>query len=290
MRLTPRQDCAEKQKPTKDKTVTIRYDVKKAEDMCYRLDYVCASDIGCVRNINQDNYICDGRHAPPDGVEKKAFFAGSIPVKRSTVVGVFDGVGGEERGEMASYLAAQTAANIRFGGMAVRALGKYCAEANAKICHYATAHEITAMSTTAAMLLFGRRRVTLCNVGDSRIYRYSEGELRQISKDHAVASAHGKKPLLYQSLGIPPEQMIIEPYFSQGKLIFGDRYLICSDGLSDMVPVCEMEAAVLEKSICVAAERLLQRALENGGKDNVTLIIIEINRSNAINFLKRKGE
>lgn len=255
-----------------------------------QINYVCSTDVGCVRSINQDNYICNGRCAPPDGTEKKAFFVGSALLKKPMLFGVFDGIGGEERGEVAAYLAALSASETRFNGDAVIGLRNYCVKANAKICSYAKDNSVATMGTTAALLLFGKRNITLCNVGDSRIYRYSGGEPQQISKDHAVAAPHGKKPLLYQNLGIPAEQMIIEPYFSQGRCVAGDRYLICSDGLSDMVTAQEMSAALTEKSIDIAADRLVKCALKNGGRDNITLILLEINKIGIIDAFKRKKE
>lgn len=253
-----------------------------------QIDYVCTTDIGRVRSVNQDNYICNGRCAPPDETDGKASFTGSALLGKPMLFGVFDGVGGEERGELAAYIAALSASEARFNGDAVSALGKYCIEANERICRYAKESSVAAMGTTAALLLFAKRNITLCNVGDSRIYRYSGGAIQQISKDHAVAAPHGKKPLLYQSLGIPAEKMIIEPYFSQGRCVAGDRYLICSDGLSDMVAVQEMSAALTEKRIDIAANRLMACALENGGRDNITLILLELNKIGIIDALKRK--
>lgn len=255
-----------------------------------QINYVCTTNVGRVRNVNQDNYICNGHCAPPDGTEEKAFFTGSALLNKPTLFGVFDGVGGEDRGEVAAYIAALSASEMCFNGDAVIALGKYCTDANIKICRYAKENSVAAMGTTAALLLFGKRSVTLCNVGDSRIYRYSGGELQQISKDHAVAAPYGKKPLLYQTLGIPAEQMVIEPYFSQGRCTAGDRYLICSDGLSDMVTAQEMSAALTEKDVAVAADRLMKCALENGGRDNITLILLELNKTGFMDALKRKKE
>lgn len=255
-----------------------------------QINYACATDVGRVRSVNQDNYICNGRFAPSDGTEGKAFFTGSALLGKPMLFGAFDGVGGEERGEVAAYIAALSASEARFYGDAVSALRKYCIEANERICRYAKESSVAAMGTTAALLLFRRRSISLCNIGDSRIYRYSGGELKQISKDHAVAAPHGRKPLLYQSLGIPAEQMLIEPYFSQGSCAAGDRYLICSDGLSDMLTAQEIGAALMEKSVDIAAERLMKGALENGGRDNITLILLEINKIGIMDALKRKKE
>lgn len=110
-----------------------------------QIDYVCTTDIGRVRSVNQDNYICNGRFAPSDGTEGKAFFTGSALLGKPMLFGVFDGVGGEERGELAAYIAALSASEARFNGDAVSALGKYCIEANERICRYAKESSVAAI-------------------------------------------------------------------------------------------------------------------------------------------------
>ena len=72
------------------------------------------------------------------------------------------------------------------------------------------------MGTTAAILAFTGNGVTLCNIGDSKIFRFCDGELEQISKDHVTVAAYGVKPPLSQNLGISPTELIIDPYLAQG--------------------------------------------------------------------------
>ena len=128
------------------------------------------------------------------------------------------------------------------------------------------------------MLLFSKDEITLCNIGDSRVFRFADGELEQISKDHVVISAFGTKPPLSQNLGIPPDQLLIEPYLSQGRYKNGDKYLICSDGLTDMLTIEEIKELLTSQQIEESATNLINKALENGGKDNVTVILLEIKR------------
>jgi protein phosphatase len=132
------------------------------------------------------------------------------------------------------------------------------------------------MGTTAAMLLFSKHNITLCNIGDSRIFRISENEMFQVSMDHVSIAPFGKKPFLSQNLGIPPEEVVIEPYFSSGDYFNGDKYLICSDGLTDMVSENEICQIICSNSINDSTNLLLQKALENGGRDNVTIILLEV--------------
>ena len=132
------------------------------------------------------------------------------------------------------------------------------------------------MGTTAAMLLFSKKDITLCNIGDSKVFSFSEGELEQISKDHVVISAFGTKPPLSQSLGIPPNELLIEPYLAQGRYKNGDIYLICSDGLTDMVMLDEIRGILVNYSIQEASSALVSKALENGGRDNITIILLGV--------------
>ena len=79
-----------------------------------------------------------------------------------------------------------------------------------------------------------------------------------------------------QNLGIPPDQLLIEPYLSQGRYKNGDKYLICSDGLTDMLTLEEIKDTLANQHIKDTATRLVNTALKNGGKDNVTVILLEI--------------
>lgn len=244
--------------------------------MEYSISYSCMSHKGNVRIINQDNFICNGYYIKTDDSEVEYPLSGAVNSKTSTLFGIFDGMGGEECGEVASYIAAEKASTMSLNKDSVFTLLEYCKQANEKICEYAENNAVTAMGTTAAMLLFSKNEITLCNIGDSKIFRFSDNELEQISKDHVVISTYGTKPQLSQNLGIPPDQLLIEPYLSQGGYKDGDKYLICSDGLTDMLTNDEIKELLEKHSIEEAAPNLISRALENRGKDNVTVILLEI--------------
>ena len=204
--------------------------------------------------------------------------SGTIDNSYHPLFGVFDGMGGEEQGEVAALIAAKCASKLYIGNQSSVDLVEFCKQANKKICDYATKNNIVSMGTTAALLLFSEKDIFLCNIGDSKIFRYSNGELEQISVDHYAVAAHGLKPPLSQNLGIPAAEMIIEPYVAKGKYNSGDIYLICSDGLTDMVSN-EIISEVLKKhEFEPAASKLLELALENGGKDNITLILCKVER------------
>ncbi len=245
--------------------------------MRYEIAFSCASHVGRVRSINQDNFICNGRYIESDGANIFSL-EGSVAVHGPYLFGVFDGMGGEECGEIASYIAAKEAALTRFGNNGISDLLEYCKTVNQAICKHAEDYSISSMGTTAALLLFSKNGIDLCNIGDSRIFRYADDILEQISQDHVSISAFGTKPPLTQNLGIPPSQLVIEPYFSQGGYSIGDKYLICSDGLTDMLTNDEI-TAVLKQSEEQTACVFVEEALKNGGKDNVTVILLEVKQS-----------
>lgn len=250
--------------------------------MRYTINYSCVSNIGRVRTMNQDNLICDGCYLDEVTSQMPFLKNGSVSPKDFPIFGIFDGMGGEECGEVASLIAAKEAVNINGTGESVQAFSEYCTRSNDAICTYAEKNGISAMGTTAAMMHFSKDEITVCNIGDSKIFRLAEGTIEQISMDHVATAAFGRKPPLTQHLGVPPEILIIDPYFSRGGYTQGDKYLICSDGLTDMVSNEEINDTVNANSVEDAVEILLQKALENGGRDNITIILLEIAKSDNI--------
>ena len=257
--------------------------------MQYRVSYWCISHIGNVRSINQDNFICDGRFMDVNDEKMEFPLCGTKVSKENSVFGIFDGMGGEECGEVASYIAAKNASTLEIGKDSLTALSRFCQKANTDIYSHANENGISAMGTTAAMLAFTSKGITLCNIGDSKIFRFCDGLLEQISKDHVAVSAFGVKPPLSQNLGIPPTELIIDPYLAQGVYNHGDIYLICSDGLTDMVTSEDITKILISKPIDKAISELLSKALENGGKDNISIILCEIERKSEW-FFKRKRQ
>lgn len=203
---------------------------------------------------------------------------GRLDPTKPTIVGVFDGMGGEERGEMASLITANTASQTLIGKEPAKDLAAFCIKANERICTFAANNGISSMGTTAAALVFSRKKVFLCNIGDSKIFRFSHGALEQISFDHLAPSAHGVKPPLSQSLGIPPSEFAIEPYFAQGECVDNDMYLICSDGLTDMLSSDEISVILRTTAFEDTVAKLMQQALDRGGKDNITIILCAIKK------------
>lgn len=245
--------------------------------MKYRILYTCVSHPGKARKVNQDNFICNGRYMALSGEAITFPLRGVCSSEDISLFGIFDGMGGEACGEIASHIAAQNASAISLQQDGAEVLSAFCQKTNQDICDFSARNGIGSAGTTAAMLLFSGK-VHLCNIGDSKIFLFHRGVLHQLSADHICPAPFGVKPSLSQSLGMPPEEARIAPFFLRKGYADGDRYLICSDGLTDMVSAEEIERVLNAFAGQDAVARLLDLALENGGKDNVTILLCEIEK------------
>lgn len=246
--------------------------------MKYDVSYWCDSRIGRVRSVHQDNFVCDGQLMAVGGYGLEAPLSGRRTVREACLFGVFDGMGGEECGEVASYIAARDAAMWRADANAMRGLDALCQRANRDICAYADTHGVGAMGTTAAMLAFAKKEIVLCNIGDSRIFRFRDGALTQLSIDHVSFAAYGVKPPLSQNLGIPPTELVIEPYRTALDCRAGDVYLLCSDGLTDMVDNEHIAGLLSSRPLAEAGRALMDAAMDRGGRDNTTILLCRVER------------
>ena len=212
--------------------------------------------------------------------------SGSREQNEPFIVAVFDGMGGEQCGELASLIAAKYAADFAIGQQPVEDLNRFCREANDEICRYADDNNIRSMGTTAAILAFAKKEIALCNIGDSKVFRFDGEKLDQISTDDYAVAFPGRKPPLSQNLGIPMSEMVIEPHLARGFYHDGDVYLLCSDGLTDMVDADVIREILSDPDVNKAVDRLLYTALYNGGTDNITIIVCRVEKRQR-HFLSR---
>ena len=247
--------------------------------MSYVINYFYTSHIGKSRKTNQDNFFCDADYMNSENSGAEGIHEGHSISSEQPVFGVFDGMGGEECGEMAAYIAAKELSAFKFDKDVTQGCIDYCKSANEKICTYTKENNLVSMGTTAAILKFAKDKICLCNVGDSKIFQFSGETFQQISYDHIGISTFGKKPPLSQNLGIPERELIISPYIATGEYHSGDIYLICSDGLTDMLTVLDIQKILSEEKGLFAAEQLLNQALDNGGKDNITFVLIYVEKA-----------
>lgn len=250
------------------------------------INYSYTSNIGKLRKRNQDNFYCATEYMNYENNGTQGVIEGKISKlsKKPSLFAIFDGMGGEEFGEMAAYIASKEMAEYEFGEDTEEDFALFCKSANAKICEYIDKFGLNSMGTTAAILGFLKNEMCLCNVGDSKIFKFSDEELKQISVDHVAPAPFGKKPPLLQNLGIPEDEFIIEPYITRNKVCAGDKYLICSDGLTDMVSLEDITEILKEENEKEAVTKLLDTALENGGRDNVTIVLISVKKKKFLKF------
>ena len=255
--------------------------------MQYQLSAACLCNIGRVRGNNEDNFYFDGRTLPLNHVSLDKPLLQEVNTNPFAAFGVFDGMGGEQNGEVASFVAAETFKDkCKWLREYVVSPQEFLAEASTAM-NDAVAAEAKKVSgrvgTTGVILCFSDNEVYCGNVGDSRAYRFHKSALFQFSTDHNDAKflrehgITGRKPRLTQYIGLDPEEMMIEPSYTKEKLQVGDRYLLCSDGLTDMLDNLSI-CSILKNSDTVqqGVEMLMDAALENGGRDNTTIILIEV--------------
>ena len=135
------------------------------------------------------------------------------------------------------------------------------------------------MGTTFVSFAFCEETVCVCNVGDSRAYRLRDGVLTQLSVDDVgVARQTDRgKPGLTQCIGAPSLQRQPEPHLLLGRVRTGDVYLLCSDGLTDMVPQQEIADTLhTARNAEICTQKLVDHALDLGGRDNVTVIVMRV--------------
>lgn len=251
--------------------------------MAYQIEYAYTCHIGKIRNNNEDNFWCCGDSLEAQNQGMSHIRSGYMKQSEYPLLAVFDGMGGESCGEMAAFLAAEACGeHFKTAKDGIRNdpeefLNEICERMNQAICDYGRTNKINSMGTTAALLAFAEDAVYSCNLGDSRIYKSDREKFYQISQDHVLGrSLFGKAPLT-QYLGMEEENLQLEPSISRQEIKIGDRFLLCSDGITDMLSDGEI-ADILSRDIPVAktVEILVDRALKKGGRDNITVVLCEI--------------
>lgn len=252
--------------------------------MKFTLQAACGSHVGKVRHNNEDNFYFDGKclEEQNDGLRHPVWIEDTL--KNGLCVAVFDGMGGENHGEVASYAAARKmqATQRRFSDYLIsestylRSMTQRLDEA---VGEMQKQMKTDRMGTTMVCLYFAGRHVYVCNVGDSRAYRLRDGEFLQLSQDHVEKRTKegSRKAALTQYLGFGSDETEIDPYIAKGDLKSGDIYLLCSDGLSDMLTNFEIfDILYNNEDMESCVQCLIDSALEHGGRDNITAIVCRI--------------
>jgi serine/threonine protein phosphatase PrpC len=228
--------------------------------------YVALTDTGLRRSANQDSGYASSR-----------------------LLVIADGMGGAAAGDLASsetmHIIRQLDRDLDVDAMA--ALEQAVDKANARLGELIAADPaVEGMGTTLEAMLWDGEKFAVAHLGDSRAYRLRDGVLTQITTDHtfvqslveegkispAEARVHPHRSLLLRAL-LGRDDNAADLSWLQPML--GDRYLLCSDGLTDMVPDSVIQSALCAETIDMAATELVRLALEAGGYDNVTVVIAE---------------
>lgn len=231
------------------------------------LRYAARSDRGLVRANNEDSVYAGAR-----------------------LLALADGMGGHAAGEVASQLVIAALAHLdddEPGGDLLSKLDAAVREGNNAIAAQVEADpELEGMGTTLTAILFAGNRLGLVHIGDSRGYLLRDGELTQITKDDTFvqtlvdegritleeAHSHPQRSLIMRAL----TGHEVEPTLIMREARAGDRYLLCSDGLSDPVSHDTILEALQIPDVAESADRLIELALRGGGPDNVTVVVADV--------------
>ncbi|OBF62377.1 serine/threonine protein phosphatase [Mycobacterium sp. 852002-51971_SCH5477799-a] len=231
------------------------------------LRYAARSDRGLVRANNEDSVYAGAR-----------------------LLALADGMGGHAAGEVASQLVIAALAHLdddEPGGDLLAKLDDAVRSGNAAIAAQVEAEpELEGMGTTLTAILFAGDRIGMVHIGDSRGYLLRDGELSQITKDDTFvqtlvdegritreeAHSHPQRSLIMRAL----TGHEVEPTLTMREARAGDRYLLCSDGLSDPVSDETILEALQIPDVAEAAYRLIELALRGGGPDNVTVVVADV--------------
>lgn len=251
-----------------------------------RTECVINSIRGKVRKNNQDNFYLNGYVKEieiSDYTRKEEFF------DDIQCFAVCDGMGGEQRGEMASYLAVRAMQTAEKNH--VSDLKDFIYKANDKICNFQSDHQVQC-GTTFVGLHLNKWACNIANVGDSRAYYVHGGQIRLISKDHTeyqmyldagiISEKDAYKPsarhTLTQHLGILPSIMQIDPYIVNLSVIYPDDvFLLCSDGVHGVLNEKELlELVYFSADISECCENLVRTAEKKGSRDNITAMLVKV--------------
>lgn len=253
-----------------------------------------STDEGKVRETNEDNFLVN--KAVREIEQNKVNIRG-LAKDEPIVCAVFDGMGGEALGEVASKICADEAVGLYKLAKDTRQLqdadiDAYVQRANDKIVEEIRSNRARRGGSTLAMVYINNGTVYAYSSGDSRIYLYRDSELIRISEDHTLAmkkykaniytkeeaenSADSHKLTSFVGVDVDNRGLKVEKYDSFN-FEENDKILICSDGLYDMCSEEEI-AELLSKESKIISYDLVREALKNGGIDNVTCLVIELSK------------
>ena len=231
------------------------------------------TDTGRKRRRNEDAFVC-----------------------RAPLFAVADGMGGAQAGEVASRLAAAAVSEWARDSWGEAVVAGLVAEANRRVWQRAQedmSHSGMGTTITVALADLAGGTIAIGHVGDSRAYRIRDGRLEQLTEDHSLvaelvrrgrlspeeAEAHPQRSVITRALGTEPD---VDVDFFTIEALPGDLFLLCSDGLTTMVPDAELlDLAAGRNDLEAVARALVNAANAAGGEDNVTVVAFELEAGDA---------
>ena len=248
-----------------------------------KISVMAATDIGRVRDHNEDDYVALGGKESPPGVD--------------ALLVVADGMGGHAAGEVASKMTVdgivqslndqgQEASKLEGNAFGVF-LGKVLENVNQEVWQAAQEDDKRGMGTTCTLVAIRGDQLFLAHIGDSRAYLLRDGELHQVSKDHSwvedavdqgvitreQARVHPNRNVITRAIGLDQQPQIDT---SVMPLADGDLVLLCSDGLNSMIPDEDIHRILTGSSPEEVCQALTDAANDQGGHDNTTVVVATI--------------
>lgn len=224
--------------------------------------------VGRVRRINEDSII-----ALPD----------------QKIWAVSDGMGGHDGGDFASQTVVEAIATLPLDlppGDLMRSLRSALMRAHDTIRAEAERRGVTTIGATVVSLMLTDGHFVAFWAGDSRLYRFRDGQIEMLSSDHSIvaelvhsgqmtwdeAELHPQSNAITRAVGVGEE---LELEKIRGEVLPGDRFLLCSDGLNKYASFETLRRAVVGTPIETVSDKLLQIALDSGGGDNISIIVVD---------------
>jgi len=245
-----------------------------------RIVLTAASRVGCVRSNNEDMVLAYDKLLRSDA------YATEFMTENTDrfAIAVADGMGGHNAGEVAS---SDTLSNLQYfindlpGGLAIgefdEMLMMWLQSINQIIASKGHVNPSMAeMGTTLVGFIYYNHKYFWLNCGDSRLYRLRNGQLRQLSTDHSLNNVNGEKKhsnIITNCIGAGCKNSYMDLFEFTADVLTGDTYLLCSDGLNDMVSDKDLEQLLNDGA---SANRLCEAAIQAGGYDNVSACVFTL--------------
>ena len=245
-----------------------------------RIVLTAASRVGCVRSNNEDMVLAYDKFVRSEAYHTEF----STDNSDRFVIALADGMGGHNAGEVAS---ADVLANLNFfindlpKDLSVNEFTEmmmiWLSSINKTINSKGRVDSaLRDMGTTLVAVVFYNHKYYWMNCGDSRLYRLRDGELTQLSTDHSLNMIKGEKRhsnVITNCIGAGCKNSYLDMYEFTDNFLQGDTYMICSDGLNDMISDEEIKSLMLDGA---SANRLCEAAIDAGGYDNVSVCVFSV--------------